>query len=91
MSPRVDRYVGQFIGTIGSSTLSAMNSAGKVSQYDVTLDGAGMTAGDVAFVAVWENRTNVGGDVQNFQNYFTGAATSGPPHTNYAVFEWRKR
>jgi hypothetical protein len=91
ISPRVNKYVGYFIGTVGSSTQVAANFVGTVPQYSITLDGAGMNAGDHAFVTVWENRTNVGTDVQNFQDYFTGAATSGPPHTSYAVFEWVKQ
>lgn len=88
ISPQVRRYIGFFIGDVGSSTFVTAFSAGKSNQSGATLDGAGMNAGDHAFVAVWEDRTNVSTDVQNFEDYFTGAATSGPPHTNFAVFPW---
>lgn len=88
ISPRANRYVGLFIGDVGSSTFVTAFSAGKSNQSGLALDGSGMNAGDHAFVAVWENRTNVSTDVQGFEDYFTGAATSGPPHSNFAVFPW---
>lgn len=88
ISPNVSRYVGFFVGDVGSSTMVAANSIGKNFAYDATVDGSGGAQGDHFFTAIWENRTNVGTDVQGFEDYFTGAASSGPPHTNFATYSW---
>lgn len=89
ISPSANRYVGFFLGSVGASTLSGAASLGKVLSEDVTLDGAGMASGDPGFVAVWENRSNVGSDLQDFEDYFTGASASGPPHENFMVLPYR--
>lgn len=87
ISPFANRYVGFFLGDVGSSTEIAADLQGKVPTTDISLNMPGMNPGDHAFVVVWENRTNIDSDVANFIAYLTGAQPT-PPHGNYAVFPW---
>ena len=87
ISPMANRYVGYFIGDVGSSTNIGADLQGKVPTTNISLNVPGMNSGDHAFVVVWENRTNLDSDVPNFIAYFTGTAAT-PPHSNFAVFPW---
>lgn len=91
ISPSANRYAGLFLGSVGSSTLATAYSLSRSLSADVTLDGAGLSSGEGGFVAVWENRSNVGDDLQKFEDYFTGVSASGPPHENFMVLPYVAR
>ena len=87
ISPMANRYVGYFIGDVGSSTNIGADLQGKVPTTNISLNAPGMNSGDHGLVVVWENRTNLDSDTPNFIAYFTGTQPT-PPHSNYAVFPW---
>ncbi len=77
-------------GTVGSSTSIAGHQLGSMlsTQNGDIVDS--LENGDNVFVAMWKQYTGSShaGDGVAFDDYFTGAATSTPPHNDYRVLEW---